>query len=75
MDAWLPQASYPCGNFSDTFLPETSGLKGSIGHAFASVLVLKVKIKQAFALFALREMYRPSQTPRLTLSSRRVTVP
>ena len=34
LNAWLPQASYPCGNFSDTsswtfFRPE-----GSIGHAF-----------------------------------------
>ena len=33
MNAWLPRASYPCGNFSDT----SSGIllrpKGSIGHA------------------------------------------
>uniref|UniRef100_A0A8R1EMX1 Senescence-associated protein n=1 Tax=Caenorhabditis japonica TaxID=281687 RepID=A0A8R1EMX1_CAEJA len=36
MDAWLPQASYPCGNFSDTSYQKQSGkLKGSIGHAFA----------------------------------------
>ncbi|KFD59923.1 hypothetical protein M514_27894 [Trichuris suis] len=28
MGAWLPQASYPCGNFS-------APLTGSIGHAFA----------------------------------------
>ncbi|EHA8586934.1 hypothetical protein COCNU_scaffold001181G000040 [Cocos nucifera] len=34
MNAWLPQASYPYGNFSDTssFKPRRS--KGSIGHAF-----------------------------------------
>jgi hypothetical protein len=35
MNAWLPQASYPCGNFSVTFSRNLSGLKGSIGHAFA----------------------------------------
>ena len=34
MNAWLPQASYPCGNFSDTSscIPRRS--KGSIGHVF-----------------------------------------
>ena len=41
MNAWLPQASYPSGNFSDT-----SGLelkeklkfaKGSLGHTFVSI--------------------------------------
>ncbi|VDO67472.1 unnamed protein product [Heligmosomoides polygyrus] len=26
---------YPCGNFSDTSYQKPSGLKGSIGHAFA----------------------------------------
>ena len=35
MNAWLPQASYPCGNFSVTSSQNLSGLKGSIGHAFA----------------------------------------
>ncbi len=37
MNAWPPQASYPCGNFSDTsgFKPRTENSKGSIGHAFA----------------------------------------
>ncbi|KRX36100.1 putative protein tag-76 [Trichinella murrelli] len=35
MDAWLPQASYPCGNFSDTSCMKSTQSKGSIGHAFA----------------------------------------
>ncbi|KRY74653.1 Regulator of rDNA transcription protein 15 [Trichinella pseudospiralis] len=35
MDAWLPQASYPCGNFSDTSCVKSTQSKGSIGHAFA----------------------------------------
>ena len=35
MNAWLPQASYPCGNFSDTSCWKLAKSKGSIGHAFA----------------------------------------
>ena len=34
MNAWLPQASYPCGNFSDTSSLKFKRPKGSIGHAF-----------------------------------------
>ncbi|CAN7100086.1 unnamed protein product, partial [Brassica rapa subsp. narinosa] len=34
MNAWLPQASYPCGNFSDTSSFKLRRSKGSIGHAF-----------------------------------------
>ncbi|CAN7088059.1 unnamed protein product, partial [Brassica rapa subsp. narinosa] len=34
MNAWLPQASYPCGNFSDTSSFKFRMSKGSIGHAF-----------------------------------------
>ncbi|PHT26382.1 Regulator of rDNA transcription protein 15 [Capsicum baccatum] len=34
MNAWLPQASYPCGNFSDTSSFEFRRSKGSLGHAF-----------------------------------------
>ncbi|KAL0745690.1 hypothetical protein Bca101_101808 [Brassica carinata] len=34
MTAWLPQASYPCGNFSDTSSFKFRRSKGSIGHAF-----------------------------------------
>ncbi|PHT26501.1 hypothetical protein CQW23_33884 [Capsicum baccatum] len=36
MNAWLPQASYPCGNFSDTSSFEFRRSKGSLGHAFTS---------------------------------------
>ncbi|KAK8616921.1 hypothetical protein V6N13_116891 [Hibiscus sabdariffa] len=43
MNAWLPQASYPCGNFSDTSSFKFRRSKGSIGHTFVpheiSVLV------------------------------------
>lgn len=34
MNAWLPQASYPCGNFSDTSGLKLLKGKGSIGHSF-----------------------------------------
>ena len=34
MNAWPPQASYPCGNFSDTSRFKFQKTKGSIGHAF-----------------------------------------
>ncbi|KAK8660510.1 hypothetical protein V6N13_051436 [Hibiscus sabdariffa] len=34
MNACLPQASYPCGNFSDTSSFKFRRSKGSIGHAF-----------------------------------------
>ncbi|KAE8723917.1 hypothetical protein F3Y22_tig00011277pilonHSYRG00002 [Hibiscus syriacus] len=34
MNARLPQASYPCGNFSDTSSFKFRRSKGSIGHAF-----------------------------------------
>lgn len=34
MNAWLPQASYPCGNFSDTSSVKPRQAKGSLGHAF-----------------------------------------
>ncbi|KAI3486653.1 hypothetical protein L1887_49749 [Cichorium endivia] len=37
MNAWLPQASYPCGNFSDTSSFKFRRSKGSLGHAFHDV--------------------------------------
>ena len=35
VNAWLPQTSYPCGNFSDTSSFTSRRTRGSIGHAFA----------------------------------------
>ncbi|PHT27804.1 Regulator of rDNA transcription protein 15 [Capsicum baccatum] len=34
MNAWLPKASYPCGNFFDSSTFEFRRSKGSLGHAF-----------------------------------------
>uniref|UniRef100_A0A8R1IIC6 Senescence-associated protein n=1 Tax=Caenorhabditis japonica TaxID=281687 RepID=A0A8R1IIC6_CAEJA len=57
MDAWLPQASYPCGNFSDTSYQKQSGkLKGSIGHAFAVCTRTESQDQASFCPFALREV-------------------
>lgn len=62
MNAWLPQASYPCGNFSDTsccralqFI-KLKVTKGSIGPAFAVVPPTEGHDQASFCPFALREV-------------------
>ena len=50
MNAWLPEASYPCGNFSVTSSVWT---KGSIGHAFAVCIYTENKNQVGF--FVLHE--------------------
>ncbi len=54
MDAWLPQASYPCGNFSDTSCLKLSKSKGSIGHAFAVCIHTENQNQASFCPFTLR---------------------
>jgi hypothetical protein len=49
MNAWLPQASYPCGNFSDTSFFKLRNKRIDRPH-FWFVFVLKGEIKPAFAL-------------------------
>ena len=63
MDAWLPQASYPCGNFSDTsgFMPRTH--KGSIGHVFTVCIPSENQNQASFCPFAPCEV---SVLPELT---------
>jgi hypothetical protein len=56
MNAWLPQASYPCGNFSVTSSQNLSGLKGSIGHAFAVRIRTENQNQADFSPFSLREI-------------------
>jgi hypothetical protein len=57
MNAWLPQASYPCGNFSVTSSQNLSGLKGSIGHAFAWFCIRTENQNQAdFSPFGQQEI-------------------
>ncbi|KAF1856259.1 hypothetical protein Lal_00048563 [Lupinus albus] len=61
MNAWLPQASYPCGNFSDTSSFKFRRTKGSIGHAFT------VRIQAPKGPFPIRP---PTGTRRPALAAR-----
>ena len=59
MSAWPPQASYPCGNFSDTSSLEARNREqseGSIGHAFAVCICTENRNQTSFCPFALREI-------------------
>jgi hypothetical protein len=61
MDAWLPQASYPCGNFSDTSCCKLYKSKGSIGHAFAVCIRTENQDQVSFCPFTLRKVSVPSE--------------
>ena len=56
MNAWLPQASYPCGNFSDTSSWTFPRLKGSIGHAFTVCIRTENQNQVSFSPFSLQEI-------------------
>ena len=56
MNAWLPQASYPCGNFSDTSSLKLLKAKGSIGHAFAVCIRTENQNQVSFSPFRLQEI-------------------
>ena len=56
MNAWPPQASYPCGNFSDTSCLKLLKTKGSIGPAFAVRIRTENQDQASFCPFALREV-------------------
>jgi len=56
MNAWLPQASYPCGNFSDTSCLKHVKSKGSIGHAFTVCIRTENLDQVSICPFALREV-------------------
>ena len=56
MNAWPPQASYPCGNFSDTSCSKLLKPKGSIGRAFAVRIRTENQDQASFCPFALREV-------------------
>ena len=56
MNAWLPQASYPCGNFSDTSSWTALRLKGSIGHAFTVCIHTENQNQVSFYPFVLHEI-------------------
>ena len=56
MNAWLPQASYPCGNFSDTSSLTRQGTKGSIGHDFSVCIRTENQNQVSFYPFVLHEI-------------------
>ena len=56
MNAWLPQASYPCGNFSDTSSLKFKKTKGSIGHAFTVCIFTENQNQVSFSPFGLQEI-------------------
>jgi hypothetical protein len=56
MNAWLPQASYPCGNFSDTSSLKFKKYKGSIGHAFTVCIRTENQNQVSFSPFRLQEI-------------------
>lgn len=56
MNAWPPQASYPCGNFSDTSCLKLLKSKGSRGPAFAVCNRTEIQDQASICPFALREV-------------------
>ena len=56
MNAWLPQASYPCGNFSDTSSLKFLKSKGSIGHGFTVCIHTENQNQVSFYPFILHEI-------------------
>ena len=56
MNAWPPQASYPCGNFSDTSSVKFPQTKGSIGHAFTVCIRTENQNQMSFYPFVPHEI-------------------
>ena len=56
MNAWLPQASYPCGNFSDTSSLKFPKTKGSIGHVFTVCIRTENQNQASFSPFGPHEI-------------------
>ena len=56
MNAWLPQASYPYGNFSDTSTCNFRKRKGSIGHNFLARIRTENQRQTSFSPFSLHEI-------------------
>jgi hypothetical protein len=56
MNAWLPQANYPCGNFADTSSFKLRRSKGSIGHAFTVCIRTGNQNQMSFYTFVPHEI-------------------
>ena len=55
-NAWLPQASYPCGNFSDTSSCTFHRHRGSVGHAFTVRIRTENQNQASFSPSGLHEI-------------------
>ena len=60
-NAWPPQASYPCGNFSDTSRPKLGGRKGSLGRALAAPSAADARGQAGFCPSAPRRVSVPPE--------------
>jgi hypothetical protein len=56
MNAWLPQASYPCGNFSEISHFKLQKLKGSIGRDIPVCIRTENQNQVSFYPFVLHEI-------------------
>ncbi len=63
MNAWLPQASYPCGNFSGTSILKFRGTKGSIGHTSMVCIHTENQNQGSFYPFILHEISVLNELP------------
>ena len=75
MNAWLPQASYPCGNFSGTSSLKCRGSKGSIGHTFMVCIHTENQNQGDFYPFVLLEISVLHESPLGHLRYRLTDVP
>ena len=57
MNAWLSQASYHCGNFSDIYHSKFYKLKRPIDHAFPVCIHTENQNQVSFYHFALHDIY------------------
>ena len=59
MNAWLPQAGYPCANFSDTSSCIHRISKGSIGHVFTVCIRTENRNQASFSPFGQHKISVP----------------
>jgi len=63
MNAWLPQASYPCGNYTITSMLIFTANKGSLGHAFTVCIHTENQNQGGFCPYALLEISVLNEPP------------
>jgi len=63
MDAWSPQASYPCGNFFDTSKFKIQKLEGSLGRAFTVLIRAENHNQGSFCPYALGKVSVLTELP------------